>query len=179
MDGRRVLVLDNRLPAISYKTLRAFFDVVIAVGERAAQFCVTPDIFISQRTDPHVDGVLDLTIYSSYQSSILCVTQPEIDMLKKIAKYHSSYVLVWQPMNIVASDIFGADARIPYGLSVSDPGLHLARASGAADIYAASIQGTTFEQTLDVLINEKRGYIPANILRPTRPQFLEEARFTK
>ena len=176
MINKRVLIIDTELPNITCDKLRPFFDVTIAVGIEAAKFCGSPDILISSRTDPHVNGVLDLSMYEEYKRSILCIVQSELNTIKGIAKYHSSYALSWQPSTITVSAEFGASSSIQYCLSSADPGLHLAMASGATDIYSSSVQRDAFQHALDVLISEKSGYIPTNILRPVRPQFLDEVR---
>jgi hypothetical protein len=179
LRNKRVLVIDHAIPKIAYEKLRPFFDVAIAVGEQAGAYCGSPDILISTRQNPHVNGILDTSLYERYQSSILCITQSELNIIKNIAKYHSSYVLSWHPAVIDSSEAFGIEAAIPYCLNSFDPGFHLAKAAGATDIYALSAQGASLDGALDVLISEKRGYIPTNILRPIRPQFLDEARFNQ
>lgn len=179
MKDLRVLVLDSAIPGISYDELRPFFDVIVAVGVDAGKFCSSPDIMISMRTDPHVNGFFDLSIYEKYRKSILCITQSELNTIKRMARYHSSYVLAWQPAHTLACCEFGTDSAIPYCLSSADPGVHLAQASGATDIYARSVQGGDFHLAIDILIKEKSGYVPTNILRPVRPQFLDEVRFSQ
>jgi hypothetical protein len=177
MLGKRVLVLDKYMPTMPYSTLKAFFDVIIAVGEEAAEYCIQPDIFISTRLNPHVNGILDLTPYNKYRYSILCITHSEVAFLLKMAKYHTSHVLLWQPMDVPLSELAAVYKTIPYGLNAEDPGVHLAMIAGSTNIYSSSIYKDELDTRLDKLINAKRGYMPANILRPTRPPFLEEAKF--
>lgn len=178
MIGKRVLVIDKVMPIISYDVLRPFFDICIAVDGLAATWSKYPDIYISTRTDPHKKGILDMSQYTLFDHTIMCVTQSELDVIKKISKHHSSYVLSWHPVPAEVSAEFSVQTAIPYGLNVQNPGVHLARAAGATDIYASSVYGPDFNDALQLLISEKSGYIPKNILRPIRPQFIDEVRFS-
>jgi len=179
MAGMRVLVVGDQPPRHPYSQLRPFFDVCIAVDEAAGRYCGNPDILIFTREEPHTNGILDLSRYSEYPNTILCITQHELSIIKKMFKYHSAYVLAWLPVNDSVSNQFISDSAIKYGLNVHDPGRHLALASGAVEVYSRSVRGTTFDQDLDVLIGEKRGYVPKHILRPTRPQFVEEVKLAE
>lgn len=176
MIGKRVLVVDDELPNHSYEVLRRFFDVSIAVGLSAGEYCGNPDILISTRLDPHKDGVLDLSMYDRFGDTIICVPQQELNLLKNLGQYHSSYVLSWLPMDIPVSDRATESAAITYGLSAKDPGVHLATIAGSTNIYSKSIHKELFQSTIDVLISERSGYVPRNILRPTRPQFIQEVK---
>jgi hypothetical protein len=178
MVGKRVLVIDDVLPEQPCDLLRRFFDVIIAVGEEAGDYCRNPDILVSTRLDPHKNSMLDMAMYDRFKESIICVVQSELSLLKRIAKYHSNYALSWVPVEASVSSSPISDAGISYGLSLYDPGVHLAMIGGATDIFAKSISLGDFQSSINVLISERRGYVPANILRPIRPQFIQEVKFS-
>jgi hypothetical protein len=177
MVGKRVLVVTDPIESLGYSEIRPFFDISIAVGELAAKYCISPDILIVSRDGPHVNGVLDLSLYEKFSSTILCITSKELSTLKQIGKYHSNYVMAWSPTAAEPGSAPVNMAGINYGMSAAEPGVHLALIGGATDIYSQYGMGAEFKDKITNLISDKTGYIPTNILRPRRPQFIEEARF--
>lgn len=176
MSGMRVIVIDSVIPNVAIAKLRMYFDIVIATTDLAISYCEKPDIIVSSRLDPHNLGILDLDVYKNVDS-ILCITQSELNMLKSLSIRHDRHVLSWMPSDKFPSNSLWTVNAIDFGLYKSDPGVHLAHASSAKEIYSASLMGSEFNLKIDNLISEMRGYRPVNILRPKRPNFIEEVRF--
>jgi hypothetical protein len=172
MSGKRVIVL-SKPTMLPMNRLRSFFDVVIA-EDTCGDLGGIPDIYICRRTDPHINGIFDLAEITKYSQCLYILDYKLVSSIEKVNKKHRSHSLQASMVDIEPASTPQTIDQIPYGLSQSHPGHHLALISGASpeQVYSEYRLKSKYEAEVNSLLTERVGLKPKNILNPNRSQFL-------
>ncbi len=172
MLGKRVVVIDK--PSIfPLNRLKSFFDIIIA-EEGCGDLAGSPDIYISNRRDAHINGIFDLAELAKYSGTLYVLDFNLINSITKANKRHRCHSLQAHLGDVEVREVPALLNSIPYGLSEVHPGHHLALIGGARaeDIYSEYRLGTAYESEISKLMTTREGLKPRFILNPNRNQFL-------